>query len=982
MTPNPNLHAHHAKYFAHLLTLRQGVNGDDPLAQTLYDAKVDLNPHQIEAALFAISNPLAKGVLLADEVGLGKTIEAGIVLCQYWAERKRALLVVCPATLRKQWALELSEKFHLPAMVLDAKVLREAQRSGRDPLNAGSEATVLIVSYAFANKIRDAIRQKHWDMVVIDEAHKLRNAYRESNKMGQGIRWATEGVRKILLTATPLQNSLDELYGLSTLIDPMLFGDIKSFRSQYSNGGGDIEGLRSRLALFCKRTLREDVKEYIQYTERRALTRPFTPTDAEHGLYEAVSGFLRREHSYAIPHAQRHLIELIARKLLASSSIAIADTLSGMLKRLIALREARVPALSDETNDYILSDILAQAELDGWIDEEDSAEILGDDEGSDEGASDSDDSPTQINYAQLDAEIAELQRLLDMAQHMNDHSKANALLQALGVAFEQMSTSVTAHKPARKALIFTESRRTQQYLFDYLNANGFAHQVMQFNGNNNSPQSTAIYEAWLRDNAQSDRISGSRDIDIRSALIEYFRDTASIMIATEAAAEGVNMQFCSLVVNYDLPWNPQRIEQRIGRCHRYGQKHDVVVINFLNKRNEIDQRVLQLLTEKFKLFNGVFGASDEVIGTMESGIDFEKRILQIYQKCRTHEEIELAFKQLQDEMKVSIDARMVKTRDTMLKEFDVDVHKRLQGRLAQTQLQLGRFEYLFWNLTRWVLADVGQFDDAHLCFNLMQTPIIQAKNGRYHLNRKNFIAPENEFVHRLSNPLGEYVLNQAKNSTTPSATITFDVSNFKDGRLNSIEKLKVKRGFMTLSKLTLTNDVDLEEHLLFTSVDEDGKQLDAESCAKLFWCEAINIEPTKLSSEIELRLKTDNIQYQNATLNKSMERNNHHFQNAAEQLAKWAQDSIKALDKGLEDTKNMITQYERLARLAKTIDEQAELQTKISQLENKLRRQRHDIFDKEDEIREKRNSLQKQLQNKLKQTSTCELLFNIEWKLV
>src|SRR6476660_10613884 len=137
------------------------------------------------------------------------------------------------------------------------------------------------------------------------------------------------------------------------------------------------------------------------------------------------------------------------------------------------------------------------------------------------------------------------------------------------------------------------------------------------------------------------------------------------MIATEAASEGVNLQFCSLVMNYDLPWNPQRIEQRIGRCHRYGQKHDVVVINFLNERNEADRRVLELLTEKFSLFSGVFGASDEVLGTIESGVDFEKRVLAIYQQCRTTQEIDGAFKQLQTEMEESIHARMEDTRKVL-----------------------------------------------------------------------------------------------------------------------------------------------------------------------------------------------------------------------------------------------------------------------------------------------------------------------------
>ena len=206
------LTSHHAKYFAHDLT-RRAANGMDRLSMALFDAAVDLNPHQIEASLFALQSPLSKGVILADEVGLGKTIEAGIVLCQFRAERKRRLLVICPASIRKQWALELEEKFNLPVQVLDAKVYREARRSGQTPLGANA---VVVMSHHYANRLREELKTIAWDLVVIDEVHKLRDAYRPSNKVGQGIRWATEDCRKLLLTATPLQNSLLELYGLST----------------------------------------------------------------------------------------------------------------------------------------------------------------------------------------------------------------------------------------------------------------------------------------------------------------------------------------------------------------------------------------------------------------------------------------------------------------------------------------------------------------------------------------------------------------------------------------------------------------------------------------------------------------------------------------------------------------------------------------------------------------------------------------------
>ena len=220
-----------------------------------------------------------------------------------------------------------------------------------------------------------------------------------------------------------------------------------------------------------------------------------------------------------------------------------------------------------------------------------------------------------------------------------------------------------------KAIIFTESRRTQSYLLRVLANSPFADHIVLFNGTNTDEGSKAIYREWLARHNGSDRVTGSKTADMRSALVDYFRERGKIMIATEAGAEGINLQFCAMVVNYDLPWNPQRIEQRIGRCHRYGQKHDVVVVNFINQENEADQRVYQLLSEKFQLFEGVFGASDEVLGVIEAGVDFEKRIAGIYQQCRQTGEIKAAFDQLQHELTLEINQAMTHTRQTIAGKF-------------------------------------------------------------------------------------------------------------------------------------------------------------------------------------------------------------------------------------------------------------------------------------------------------------------------
>jgi len=195
---------------------------------------------------------------------------------------------------------------------------------------------------------------------------------------------------------------------------------------------------------------------------------------------------------------------------------------------------------------------------------------------------------------------------------------------------------------------------------------------------------------------------------MRSALVDYFREAGQIMIATEAGAEGINLQFCSLVVNYDLPWNPQRIEQRIGRCHRYGQQHDVVVVNFVNRENEADLRVFELLSVKFRLFEGVFGASDEVLGVIESGVDFEKRIAEIYQRRRSPQEIKTSFDQLQLELSSQINDAMTRTRRQLLENFDQEVHDKLRVSMEHGKeylLALKALEQKFTSKVRCIYLD-------------------------------------------------------------------------------------------------------------------------------------------------------------------------------------------------------------------------------------------------------------------------------------
>jgi hypothetical protein len=295
-------------------------------------------------------------------------------------------------------------------------------------------------------------------------------------------------------------------------------------------------------------------------------------------------------------------------------------------------------------------------------------------------------------------------------------------------------------------------------------------------------------------------MTGSRTADMRSALMDYFREQGRIMIATEAGAEGINLQFCSLVVNYDLPWNPQRIEQRIGRCHRYGQKHDVVVVNFLNRKNAADQRVFELLSEKFHLFEGVFGASDEVLGAIESGIDFERRIAAIYQRCRKPNEIQGAFDQLQLELSLEINESMTRIRQKLLEHFDDEVREKLKVCDEASKTYLNRYERLLMPLTRHELCAHAEFlGDA--TFRLKGQPFPARADaiplGLYELPRRTGEA----HLYRLNHPLAEALVAQAKGRDLPPAEIHFDYGQH-DGKVTLLESFIGKAGWLTLSLIS------------------------------------------------------------------------------------------------------------------------------------------------------------------------------------
>jgi excisionase family DNA binding protein len=936
-------------FFAHRLTL-EGV-GEDSLAQSLSTARVDMNPHQVDAALFALSSPLSKGALLADEVGLGKTIEASLVIAQRWAERRRRILLIVPASLRKQWSQELYEKFSLPSVIVERKSYNDLRKKGiAKPFDNPNH--VVITSYEFAALKADEIRVGQWDLVVFDEAHRLRNVYRKDGATrAKRLRDATRPFFKILLTATPLQNSLMELYGLVSVLDEHHFGDEDSFRSQYVTGPGARNGhifLRKRLEPICKRTLRRQVQQagLIRYTERSPLTMEYAPSGDELKLYADVSAYLQRKDTIAFGNKPNQLVTMVVRKILGSSTFAIADTLTKIIERLNHM----LPASIETVSDYDVVD----EEAEEFEDAQDGAT----------------EATPPIDPVALKAEIAELEGYRKLAMSIGENEKGNALIKTLPGVLDE----IIKKGGQRKAVIFTESVRTQTYLAQLLASNGYAHDIALLNGQNNDPESKAIYQDWLARHKGSDAVSGSKTADMKAAIVEAFRERKTILIATESGAEGINLQFCSLLINFDLPWNPQRVEQRIGRCHRYGQKIDVTVVNFLNLKNHAEQRIHQLLDQKFSLFKGVFGASDEVLGVIERGVDIERRIFQIVQSARTEAEIDEAFDKLQDELKERIDEQMLDARKRLLETVDERVVDRLKTRRDEIRSQLSDFEKQLLYVARAELPDARfhanderRFDYSGETYTT-EWPLADEKGWRFFRLQEGTLATE--------------VVRKAKERQFDAASrLRFDLSAYRGGRLTDVDPLRGKSGWARVGKLSIETKAITREHLVIAAVTDDGESVHPETFERLFRVPAQNEPLEGALPEAALQARED--ARRKELLDEAEKQNAEWLDVESENLDHYAEDLERAFESEIKTTEAEIKEAKKAMRGSTLpMAEKVAEKRRISAMEGKRDKLKAEFFDRRAKIREEVEAMLDKIQASLQLDPSLTTLFTIRWEVV
>jgi superfamily II DNA or RNA helicase len=634
------------RYLAEQLVRLRRADEQQRYAAAQRQGRIDPNPHQIDAVIFALKRFPEGGCILADEVGLGKTIEAGLVVAQLRSEgaASRVLLVV-PKPLLGQWQDELYRLFGIQAV------------EGRLEPGGFSGAEVFLVGREVAGSERGAefLRETEpFDLCVIDEAHEVfANIYRRFDKEGDyrsdspeariadRVRSFLRHTPVLLLTATPIQNNLTELWGLIQYVEPTgtLLGNLRTFRDVFCDGDdrtlvrGQDDELRRRIETVVQRTLRRQAQDFLErpFVARHAQIFEYSMTAREKLLYDQVTAYLLEPQLFAFRGNQRRLLLIGFHRLMGSSIAALTASLRKVAARLERMLAGHTPNQADT----LLDDL-----------EDDEIQIEPE---SEENA--------VIDLKLVEKELERVRSFISLAETLRRDSKADKLLDVM---------RVIAERPAgrQRAVIFTESLVTQSYLQDLLlDRGGFLPgDITLFRGTNDSARAAQALKRWQEEIGDSlpAHQRPSRSVAMRLALVHEFKTRSRVFISTEAGAKGLNLQFCDTIVNYDLPWNPQRIEQRIGRCHRYGQEHDVTVINFLAADNEAQKLTFDILSRKLDLFGKVLDASDVVLhepstDTPETlagavGSDFEGRLRRIYERARTVGEIEAELRRLREEM--------------------------------------------------------------------------------------------------------------------------------------------------------------------------------------------------------------------------------------------------------------------------------------------------------------------------------------------
>ena len=903
--------------------------------------RIDANPHQIDAVMFALRRIPEGGCILADEVGLGKTIEAGLVIAQLLAEGASRILIIVPRPLMGQWQDELYTLFGIVA------------QEAADPQFDVSGSGVFLVGREYAGSVKGSERLQAlppFDLCLIDEAHEIfagiykrfdsHGIYDESSKDAQ----TAHRVRKLigptpvlLLTATPLQNSLAELWGLLHYIEPTgtLLGSFPTFKTLFceKKDGRRLvpeqgSELKRRLGAVVQRTLRRQAQEFLDkpFVGRRAKLYEYSMSPEEKKLYDDVTAYLLTPSLCAFQGRSRQLLLLQFHRLMASSTAALAKSLERVATRLREMRSGVAGREATEAATALLADL-----------ENDELEAVKEDEANSK--------PETVT-----AELARVEEFVRRAHELPHDSKAQSLVMAVQTMRDRRGVNT-------KLVVFTESLTTQEYLRGLLveRAGLDDREITLFRGTNDSPRAQEALQRWREEVGKNlpPTSKPSLGVAVRLALVHEFKTRSRVFIATEAGAKGLNLQFCDTVINYDLPWNPQRIEQRIGRCHRYGQERDVTVINFLAKDNEAQRLTLEILTQKLDLFGNVLDMSDDVLHAARSdrseelttalGPDFEKQLHRIWDRARSVDEVEAELRCLRESIE---DRRQeltrVKERTTGLIESRFDdrvqqVFRQIADELPATLAELDA------DLERVVLGYLEAHGVPH--------------TTTQHVSRKRLKIPasprlpeplsagltvamgraeglqDGESLH-VAHPLVLAALDEARTSGQGTFSVRFRLT---DSAPEALRDRSGARGRLALTRVSYRG-FEHEDRLVATALFEDAEVLrPAEAALELVQmpCEditapapALSLTPNDLDEVVDEELFFDQA--------KAAQAENDEFAKTLDQLDQYMEDRLLVLRRTREDASVRLQEAEEKHAAALGADARAKAEGMLRRMETEI----------------------------------------------
>lgn len=575
------------------------VNGEDKLLPAFASSDVKIYPYQIAAALFALRSPYLKGVVLADEGSLGKTYEALLIATERWYEGKDKQLIILPPNLIKQWIEKIENSFSIPYLLIDT----EARFNTYKESNPFDQEVLIISSYDFATAKAEYIEQIKWDLVIFDEASCLSKGYIGENKTATALKQATDGAFRLLLTPTPITMSIMDIYGLLWVIDETILPDEKSFYDRYFRKPENYGELSEWVSKYCFRTLKSQVSDYVNFSNRIPYTVSYELTEPEKRLYEKLEKYLALPKKAAYPKMEQYDLSLMYYHTVSSSAQAFCRTINGAISR-----------------------------LDEGVEKELLVEIGG------------------------------------RCQAVGVSGKMEQLLVVLRECFLRLGRVGVA----KKAIIFTDNRVTQGVLRDLLIDNGFGG-VLTYSGQN------------------------SRDYSI----MEQFRNDLNIqiVISTDEAAKGLDLEFCSVVVNYDMLYNAVELEQRITRCHRQGQQSDVLVVNLLGKDNFSDVRILELINKRVLQFDGIFGLSDTILGNFDTPLD------DVLSQVRHRDIIKDEFRQNIDRHKIENKQLVQTTAQTIFTSFTPNIAQKITLTPEYIEDRIDDINKKLWEIVVWYFED-------------------------------------------------------------------------------------------------------------------------------------------------------------------------------------------------------------------------------------------------------------------------------------